>query len=151
MLVIIFVINNGMGYFCAFEMCLTWLYIAFNIRFLNVNLRLTEYLQRMHLMLSCTLLLSLMLERAHLNLWGTRGLLVSLLLSVNFPTCTWYWNTFNRYYHNITANTLVVLEAMATHNVKTLIYSSTCATYGEPEKMPITEETPQASCCFCNF
>ncbi|KAM3276585.1 hypothetical protein ACQJBY_044792 [Aegilops geniculata] len=48
-----------------------------------------------------------------------------------------------RYYHNITANTLVVLEAMSTHNVKTLIYSSTCATYGEPEKMPITEETPQ--------
>ena len=32
---------------------------------------------------------------------------------------------------------------MASHNVKTLIYSSTCATYGEPEKMPITEETPQ--------
>nr|CAD1819598.1 unnamed protein product [Ananas comosus var. bracteatus] len=49
-----------------------------------------------------------------------------------------------RYYHNITSNTLVVLEAMATHGVKTLIYSSTCATYGEPEKMPITEETPQA-------
>uniref|UniRef100_A0A2P2KPE7 UDP-glucose 4-epimerase n=2 Tax=Rhizophora mucronata TaxID=61149 RepID=A0A2P2KPE7_RHIMU len=49
-----------------------------------------------------------------------------------------------RYYHNITANTLMVLEAMAAHNVKTLIYSSTCATYGEPEKMPITEETPQA-------
>ncbi|KAG8081449.1 hypothetical protein GUJ93_ZPchr0007g5836 [Zizania palustris] len=48
-----------------------------------------------------------------------------------------------RYYHNITSNTLVVLEAMAAHNVKTLIYSSTCATYGEPEKMPITEETPQ--------
>ncbi|CAK7340371.1 unnamed protein product [Dovyalis caffra] len=48
-----------------------------------------------------------------------------------------------RYYHNITSNTLVVLEAMAAHNVKTLIYSSTCATYGEPLKMPITEETPQ--------
>ncbi|XP_052183376.1 UDP-arabinose 4-epimerase 1 isoform X1 [Diospyros lotus] len=48
-----------------------------------------------------------------------------------------------KYYHNITSNTLVVLEAMATHGVKTLIYSSTCATYGEPEKMPITEETPQ--------
>ncbi|KAK8559813.1 hypothetical protein V6N13_016547 [Hibiscus sabdariffa] len=51
-----------------------------------------------------------------------------------------------KYYHNITSNTLVVLEAMAAHGVKTLIYSSTCATYGEPEKMPITEETPQASC-----
>ncbi|KAK8495525.1 hypothetical protein V6N12_066085 [Hibiscus sabdariffa] len=50
-----------------------------------------------------------------------------------------------KYYHNITSNTLVVLEAMAAHGVKTLIYSSTCATYGEPEKMPITEETPQAS------
>ncbi|KAK4399492.1 UDP-arabinose 4-epimerase 1 [Sesamum angolense] len=48
-----------------------------------------------------------------------------------------------KYYHNITSNTLVVLEAMAAHGVKTLIYSSTCATYGEPEKMPITEETPQ--------
>ncbi|KAK1420328.1 hypothetical protein QVD17_21839 [Tagetes erecta] len=48
-----------------------------------------------------------------------------------------------KYYHNITSNTLVVLEAMAAHNVNTLIYSSTCATYGEPDKMPITEETPQ--------
>ncbi|MCL7047529.1 hypothetical protein MKW94_024728 [Papaver nudicaule] len=47
------------------------------------------------------------------------------------------------YYHNITSNTLVVLEAMAAHGVKTLIYSSTCATYGEPLKMPITEDTPQ--------
>ncbi|QCD84616.1 UDP-arabinose 4-epimerase [Vigna unguiculata] len=48
-----------------------------------------------------------------------------------------------KYYHNITSNTLLVLEAMARHDVKTLIYSSTCATYGEPEKMPITEETQQ--------
>ncbi|KAI0494998.1 hypothetical protein KFK09_025145 [Dendrobium nobile] len=48
-----------------------------------------------------------------------------------------------RYYHNITSNTLVILESMAKHGVKTLIYSSTCATYGEPEKMPITEKTPQ--------
>lgn len=49
----------------------------------------------------------------------------------------------SRYYHNITSNTLVVVKAMAAHGVKTLIYSSTCATYGEPEKMPITEDTPQ--------
>ncbi|EYU19070.1 hypothetical protein ABFS82_13G185700 [Erythranthe guttata] len=48
-----------------------------------------------------------------------------------------------KYYHNITSNTLVVLEAMSAHGVKTLIYSSTCATYGEPDKMPITEKTPQ--------
>ncbi|CAA0836985.1 UDP-arabinose 4-epimerase 1 [Striga hermonthica] len=48
-----------------------------------------------------------------------------------------------RYYHNITSNTLVIVKAMAKHGIKTLIYSSTCATYGEPEKMPITEQTPQ--------
>lgn len=48
-----------------------------------------------------------------------------------------------RYYHNITSNTLMILKAMAEHGVKTLIYSSTCATYGEPKKMPITEATPQ--------
>lgn len=48
-----------------------------------------------------------------------------------------------RYYHNITSNTLLLVKAMAAHGVKTLIYSSTCATYGEPEKMPITETTPQ--------
>ncbi|ONM13850.1 NAD(P)-binding Rossmann-fold superfamily protein [Zea mays] len=48
-----------------------------------------------------------------------------------------------KYYHNITSNTLTVLEAMAAHNVNTLIYSSTCATYGEPDTMPIVETTPQ--------
>ncbi|KAI4297268.1 hypothetical protein L6164_037162 [Bauhinia variegata] len=48
-----------------------------------------------------------------------------------------------KYYHNITSNTLLVLESIAKYDVKKLIYSSTCATYGEPEKMPITEETPQ--------
>lgn len=48
-----------------------------------------------------------------------------------------------KYYHNITSNTLTVLEAMSARGVPTLIYSSTCATYGEPEKMPITEGTPQ--------
>ncbi|KAH7301750.1 hypothetical protein KP509_23G040700 [Ceratopteris richardii] len=48
-----------------------------------------------------------------------------------------------RYYKNITSNTLILLEAMKKYDVKKLIYSSTCATYGEPEKMPITEETPQ--------
>lgn len=39
----------------------------------------------------------------------------------------------------------MVLEAMSAYDVKTLIYSSTCATYGEPDKMPITEDTPQVN------
>eukprot|EP00850_Spirogloea_muscicola_P012254 SM000078S22113 [mRNA] locus=s78:497917:500508:+ [translate_table: standard] len=48
-----------------------------------------------------------------------------------------------RYYHNITANTLTLLQTMARHGVNRLIYSSTCATYGEPPTMPITEDSPQ--------
>ena len=47
-----------------------------------------------------------------------------------------------RYYHNITSNTLGLVECMLEHGVKRLIYSSTCATYGNPEKLPITEATP---------
>eukprot|EP00898_Chlorokybus_atmophyticus_P004400 jgi/Chlat1/4961/Chrsp32S00379 len=48
-----------------------------------------------------------------------------------------------RYYHNITSNTMQLLEHMSAAGVSRIIYSSTCATYGEPEKMPITEDTPQ--------
>lgn len=47
-----------------------------------------------------------------------------------------------RYYSNITMNTVNLLEVMAARGAKSLIYSSTCATYGNPEKLPITEATP---------
>ena len=47
-----------------------------------------------------------------------------------------------RYWHNITSNTLGLVEAMHNAGVSKLIYSSTCATYGNAEVMPITEETP---------
>lgn len=47
-----------------------------------------------------------------------------------------------RYYHNITANTVILLEAMGAHDVHRLIYSSTCATYGNPSTLPITEAMP---------
>jgi len=46
------------------------------------------------------------------------------------------------YYSNITVNTVILLEAMKKHQVNNLIYSSTCATYGNPDVLPITEETP---------
>lgn len=48
-----------------------------------------------------------------------------------------------RYYRNITANTVTLLEAMSLQKVTKFVYSSTCATYGEPAQMPISEETPQ--------
>lgn len=38
--------------------------------------------------------------------------------------------------------TIRVLEAAASHGVKKIIYSSTAAVYGEPEKIPVSEECP---------
>ena len=48
----------------------------------------------------------------------------------------------NKYYKNVTSNTATLLQAMDRFNVNELIYSSTCATYGNPEVLPITEKTP---------
>jgi UDP-glucose 4-epimerase len=48
-----------------------------------------------------------------------------------------------KYYHNNVAATLNLLDAMLRHGVKKFVFSSTCATYGIPVKMPITEELPQ--------
>ena len=48
-----------------------------------------------------------------------------------------------RYYDNNTAGTLSLLQAMHQAAVKKLVFSSTCATYGEPDQMPMTEDIPQ--------
>jgi UDP-glucose 4-epimerase len=48
-----------------------------------------------------------------------------------------------KYYQNNVAATLHLLEAMLAHGVKKFVFSSTCATYGVPERMPITEDLPQ--------
>jgi UDP-glucose 4-epimerase len=48
-----------------------------------------------------------------------------------------------RYYDNNTAGTLSVLKAMERAKVGRMVFSSTCSTYGEPESMPIREDTPQ--------
>ena len=47
------------------------------------------------------------------------------------------------YYDNNTAGSLSLLHAMHAAGVKRLVFSSTCATYGEPDRMPITEDMPQ--------
>ena len=47
------------------------------------------------------------------------------------------------YYDNNVAGSVSLLEAMKRAGVKKIVFSSTCATYGEPERMPITEDTPQ--------
>lgn len=50
------------------------------------------------------------------------------------------------YYNNNITGTLVLLDVMRKHNVKNIIFSSSATVYGEPEKVPVTEETPKGSC-----
>jgi UDP-glucose 4-epimerase len=55
--------------------------------------------------------------------------------SVQFP---------ERYWHNNVVGTRQLLDAMRAHDVKRLVFSSTCAVYGEPERVPMDELTPTA-------
>jgi len=48
-----------------------------------------------------------------------------------------------KYYHNNVVGTLTLLEAMVAANVKKFVFSSTCATYGIPHRIPLTEDHPQ--------
>lgn len=48
-----------------------------------------------------------------------------------------------RYYQNNVAGSLNLLEAMRETGVLRIVFSSTTATYGVPDRMPITEDTPQ--------
>lgn len=48
-----------------------------------------------------------------------------------------------KYYYNNVVNTLNLLKVMMKHRCNRIIFSSTCATYGEPERIPITEDMPQ--------
>ena len=47
-----------------------------------------------------------------------------------------------KYYQNITASTVNLLECLKRAKIQELVYSSTCATYGNPQALPITESTP---------
>jgi UDP-glucose 4-epimerase len=47
-----------------------------------------------------------------------------------------------RYYHNNITGTLILCEVMAQHGVKNLVFSSSATVYGDPSKMPITEDMP---------
>lgn len=49
-----------------------------------------------------------------------------------------------KYYNNNTCSTLVVLDAMRRHNIKNFVFSSTCATYGNPQYVPMDEKHPQS-------
>jgi UDP-glucose 4-epimerase len=48
-----------------------------------------------------------------------------------------------KYFTNNVQNTLNLLQAMESQNVKKLVFSSTAAVYGTPQKIPLTENAPK--------
>ena len=48
-----------------------------------------------------------------------------------------------KYYRNNVVGTLSLLDAMRSCGAKRIVFSSTCATYGVPERVPIREDHPQ--------
>ncbi|MEU1780997.1 UDP-glucose 4-epimerase GalE [Streptomyces abikoensis] len=50
----------------------------------------------------------------------------------------------DRYWRNNVGGTLELLTAMRDADVRTLVFSSTAATYGEPAAVPVTEDAPTA-------
>ncbi len=47
-----------------------------------------------------------------------------------------------KYYRNNLNSLMNVLEAMTLHEVKNLVFSSSCTVYGQPDVLPVTEQTP---------
>lgn len=48
-----------------------------------------------------------------------------------------------KYYRNNVCGSLTLLEAARDHNIQHFVFSSSCATYGVPNQLPIREDTPQ--------
>jgi UDP-glucose-4-epimerase GalE len=48
-----------------------------------------------------------------------------------------------KYFENNFCKTVTLLDAMRAEDVTTIVFSSTCATYGIPRSLPIAEEHPQ--------
>lgn len=49
----------------------------------------------------------------------------------------------SKYFRNNVSHGINLLDALIEHGVKRFVFSSTCATFGIPEKMPIDESLPQ--------
>ena len=52
----------------------------------------------------------------------------------------------HEYYDNNITGTLNLVDALRSHNVKKIIFSSSATVYGEPQTVPITEECPKGTC-----
>ncbi|MDR0364954.1 MAG: UDP-glucose 4-epimerase GalE [Bacteroidales bacterium] len=52
-----------------------------------------------------------------------------------------------RYYHNNIESLINILDAMNRIGSKTIVFSSSCTVYGQPEKLPVTELSPIQPAC----
>ncbi len=48
-----------------------------------------------------------------------------------------------KYYHNNLDSLINVLENMKTYSIPNLVFSSSCTVYGQPDKLPVTEQAPR--------
>jgi UDP-arabinose 4-epimerase len=48
-----------------------------------------------------------------------------------------------KYYDNNIGGTANLIAACAAHGCRNIVFSSTCATYGVPERLPLNEDSPQ--------
>lgn len=65
---------------------------------------------------------------------------------VHFAACSFVGESMQdpgKYFANNTVGSQNLLDALVAHDVHDIVFSSTCATYGEPDTMPISEQTPQ--------
>ena len=83
---------------------------------------------------------------------GNRGLLRQVMVEhriegvIHFAAHAYVGESVSeprKYFHNNVANTLALLDAMMDVGVERIVFSSTCATYGLTESLPIGEDHPQ--------
>ena len=70
----------------------------------------------------------------------------SIEAAMHFSAYTYVGESVERpdlYYQNNTVATLNLLDELIANNVKKFVFSSTAATYGEPQQIPIPEDHPQ--------
>jgi len=65
---------------------------------------------------------------------------------MHFAACCYVGESMEnpaKYYENNVVGSLNLLEAMRRHGVRSLVFSSSCAVYGVPERLPVSEDQPR--------
>ena len=65
---------------------------------------------------------------------------------IHFAACAYVGESVvspDKYYRNNVIGLLSLLDSMRANNVRKIVFSSSCATYGVPDQLPITEDAPQ--------